>query len=200
MQKEGGHGDDQTNAGTWELSGAPHKNPSCQNQALCVSFPILLRSVIQSLFSAAEPPQCVLFWTRLWQSSKPRMKMRSCGTEYHQVRGRVQCDSQETRQMSETLDDCSLIKAVYTIWTRKNRPRKLKEKMIRWQLQLHTFPFTQLEKSSGRNFLTERTENLYVILFQINLLAELKIWSTLPSIHYLTIAQKTFMCRMRVIF
>lgn len=53
------------------------------------------------------------------------------------------------------------------------------------------FSFAHLEKSFGRNFLTERTENLYVILFQINSLAELKIRST-SSIRYLMMAQKMF--------
>ena len=50
------------------------------------------------------------------------------------------------------------------------------------------FPFAH-EKSSERNFLTEGTENHCVILFQINLLAELKIQST-SSLCYLTTAQK----------
>lgn len=105
-----------------------------------------------------------------------------------------------TGHMGDSFGNRSVSKAVYTIWTSKNRPcPKMREKMIQWQQQLGTFPFTRLEKSSGRNFLTARTENLYVTLFQVNFLAEIKIWSTLPSTRDSVIAQKLFLCRMRVI-
>ena len=73
----------------------------------------------------------------------------------------------------------------------------MKENMIQGRPQLMpSFFLFAHEKSLERDFLTEGTENLCVILFQINLLAELKIQST-SSLCYLTIAQKRCFCADR---
>lgn len=76
-----------------------------------------------SILSIMEVSEHVLFWRQRKQSSKHWTNIRQCGTVSSGERT-VWFGSRGIRQMSEPLGNCSMIKAVYTIWTGKNRPKK----------------------------------------------------------------------------
>lgn len=201
MQNYGMHGDDQSNVSTWELSGNPHKNPSCQDQALCV----VCLPYTQKIGDTTQypPPWSLLnvssstgnsdrVQSRGWKSDRVQQSVVGWANGWVWQSGDSADEWTTWRLQHDQSCQHSLNKEE---WTPKNEGENDPETAT-----IMHFSFYSSWKIIWEKLSTERTDNLYVILFQINLLAELKIRSTLPSIHYLMITQKRFLCRMRVIF